>query len=97
MHYTTVISLMCLGITAVLCTWGVFSRHFQDNLGQCVGLSLVAIACYLGIPLKFEETSTRPEALFVQMGLCVFAVSTAWKLWGLNRKYHNRRQVPRPA
>lgn len=97
MHWSGVVSLVCLVITASLATWGVFSRHFNDNLPQCVGLSIVAVACFLRIPIKFETSYTPPELLMAQIGLCVYGLGTVWKLWALNRRHRDRRKRPRPT
>ena len=87
------LSVLCLTITGLLATWGVFSRHFDDNLSQCVGLSTVAIACFLRIPAKLDYPYTPPELLLAQIGLCAYAVGTAVKLWRASKgKAHHRRR-----
>jgi hypothetical protein len=95
MHWSGMVSMACLVITAGLATWGVFSKHFHDNLGQCIGLSIVGIACYLRMPIKWEQPVTPPEILMAQIGLCIFGLGTAGKLWRRNRQHHDRRKRPR--
>jgi hypothetical protein len=88
------ISLACLVITGGLATWGVFSKHFDDSLGQRVGLSIIAIACILRIPSKIANPYTPPEILLAQIGLCIYGLATAYKLYKCNRSAttHDRRR-----
>lgn len=89
-----ILSLACLIITGGLATWGVFSKHFDDSLMQCVGLSVVAIACILRIPEKIAHPYTPPEILMAQIGLCIYGVGTALKLALKSRSAtrHERRR-----
>lgn len=87
------VSLVCLVITGSLATWGVFSRHFDDSLAQCVGLSIVAIACILRIPDKLANPYTPPELLMAQIGMCIYGLGTAIKLIHKSRaSRHERRR-----
>lgn len=88
-----IVSLICLMITGSLATWAVFSKHFNDSLAQCVGLSIVAIACILRIPEKIAHPYTPPEILMAQIGLCIYGLGTAAKLVRKSRsaRRHERR------
>ncbi|UOF79465.1 hypothetical protein [Caudoviricetes sp.] len=88
-----ILSLACLIITGGLATWGVFSKHFDDSLTQCVGLSVVAIACILRIPEKIAHPYTPPEILMAQIGLCIYGIGTAMKIIRRSRRatHHDRR------
>lgn len=83
------VSLVCLFVTAALATWGVFSKHFDDSLLQCIGMSFVAVACILRIPDKLVNPTTPTELLFAQIGLCIYGIGTAIKL------YNRRKDLPR--
>jgi hypothetical protein len=87
-----ILSLVCLIITGGLATWGVFSKHFDDSLMQCVGLSVVAIACILRIPEKIAHPYTPPEILMAQIGLCIYGVGTAVKIIRKSRATHHDRR-----
>ena len=93
MHWTGLLSLLCLTVTGVLATWGVFSRHLDDTLLQRIGLATVAIACILRVPDKFDHPYTAPELLMAQVGLMVYGIGTAIKLWRRTRAAtrHERR------
>lgn len=92
-HPLGILSLACLVITGGLATWGVFSRHFDDSLAQCVGLSIIAIACILRIPDKIAHPETPPAILMAQIGLCIYGIGTAVKLIRKSRRAtrHERR------
>ena len=87
-----VVSLACLVITGSMATWGVFSKHFDDSLAQCVGLSIVAIACILRIPDKIAHPYTPPEILMAQIGLCIYGLGTAAKLIRKSREATRRER-----
>lgn len=74
--------MICLAILAALSTWGVFTRHLDDTLGQRVGLSVVAIGCVARIAQLLAHAAAPPpaEALAVLIGVTVYAVSTALKI-----------------
>ena len=93
MHWTGLLSLLCLVLTGALATWGIFSRHFDDSLLQRIGLSVIAIACILRVPDKIEAPDTPLAILMAQIGLCIYGVGTAIKLWRKGRAatHHERR------
>ena len=89
MSFSGILSLVCLLVTAVLASWAVLSRHYDDNLVQRIGLSTIATACFLRIPGKLENPDTPPEVLLAQVGLCLFGLGTAWRIM------HGRQQPER--
>lgn len=92
MHWTGLLSLLCLALTGVLATWGVFSRHFDDSLLQRIGLATLAIACILRVPDRIYHPHTPPELLMAQVGLAVYGIGTAIKLWRKTRAATRRER-----
>lgn len=80
MTLTGLVSLACLLITGGLASLAIFSHHFDDSLLQRVGLSIVAISCFVRVPIKIAHPDTPPELLAAQLGLVTYAVGTAIKL-----------------
>ena len=86
------VSLACLLVTGGLASLAVFSHHFDDSLLQRVGLSIVAISCFVRVPIKLAHPDTPPELLAAQLGLAAYAFGTAIKLYRLSRSgSHERR------
>lgn len=90
------LTIICLAILAALSTWGVFTRHLDDTLGQRVGLSIAAIGCIARIAqlLTYDYAAPSGEALAVLIGVTVYAVSTALKIVCARRRVveHRRRR-----
>ena len=74
--------MICLVLLAIVATWGVFTRHIDDTIGQRVGLSVVAISCIARIVqrLMYGYPAPAPETLVILVGVTVYAVSTAAKI-----------------
>lgn len=79
MDWLATISILCLAVTATLCTVGVFAR-FDDTLTQRIGLSLVAIWCILRVEEKLSSQYTEPVHIVLHLGLMVYAVGTFFKV-----------------
>lgn len=86
------LSIGCLALTGALCTWAIFTRHYDDSLLQRMGLSALAIASLLRIPHKLQYPDTAPEILVAQVGLCLYGVGTAIKLYRARPGGMERRQ-----
>lgn len=71
-----------LVIIAVTCLLGVFTRKFDDNLLQRLGLSLACIGACLRLSELFWyfPDDTKARYLFTY-GVAVFCLGTAWKFW----------------
>jgi hypothetical protein len=91
MSASGILSLACLVITGALASWAVLSRHFDDTLLQRIGLSTIATACILRIPGKLANPDTPAEVLLAQVGLCLFGIGTAWRIWQQHKRHHERR------
>lgn len=87
------LSLACLIVTGAIATWGVFSTHFDDNLIQRVGLSVVATGCFVRAVerLAREVPEPPPALLWSQVGLALYAIGTVWRLWIQSRRQGERR------
>ena len=87
------VSICALSIVAVLCLVGVFSSHFDDTLGQRVGMSLIAIWCIARVQTKMLDPDTEPVHLLLHIGLASYAIGTALKHWRKGRADELRRCV----
>lgn len=86
------ISIACLIVTGALCSWAIFSKHFDDSLVQRIGLALVAAACVLRIPAKLANPETPPELLAAQLGLVIYGVGTVLRIWRDGRGQRERQR-----
>jgi hypothetical protein len=79
------ISVLCLVLVATLCAWGVFTDRYNDNLPQMIGMGAMFFGA-LSIAWRIWRVEFVPmDALFVHVGLALYAVGTAWKVY---RKPH---------
>lgn len=88
------LTMICLALLGAIATWGVFSRHVDDTLGQRVGLSVVAIGCFVRLAQRIAYDLPQPpiETLVILFGVTVYAVSTAVKIVCARRKPDCRRR-----
>ena len=88
------LTMICLALLGAIATWGVFSRHVDDTLGQRVGLSVVAIGCFVRLAQRIAYDLPQPpiETLVILFGVTVYAVSTAAKIICAHRKPDCRRR-----
>lgn len=87
------ISIACIAITSVACVGGIMSKHYRDNWLQFFGLWLI-FAWSLGrgwqLSMRWYEWISNPvvpepnistQQLIGHLGLALFALGTAWKVW----------------
>ena len=74
------VSMLLLILVGVVCTWGVFSKHMDDNLAQRLGMSMLAVWCFARLPVKWETMNTEPVHLLLHFALACYAGGTWWKL-----------------
>lgn len=91
-------TLMVLGLSAValICTWGVFSRHYDDSLMQRIGMSGLAIGCIMRVSERMsnsESIETSIVALASVLFLALFAVGSAMKFVRSSRLHRPDRRV----
>lgn len=96
MDWGVALALLCLAITGSIAAWGIFSIHFDDNLLQRIGLSIVATGCGARI---FERLTTDvpappPALLWSQVGLMLYAVGTVFRFWIQSHRHPERRRPP---
>ena len=88
------LSFLCLIVTGTIAAWGVFSAHFDDTLMQRLGLSIVAIGCAVRAFERFTQDvpAPPPALLWSQVGLALYAVGTALRLWRQSQAQPERRR-----
>jgi hypothetical protein len=94
-----IISAASLGVTMLLCVLGVFipKVYYDDNLAQRIGMAGVFIFCWPRLVQLLEAREITglvvpvPAQLAGHVGLAMFAVGTAYKVW----KHRPGRGQPR--
>ena len=71
---TSAVLLVCVGVLATL---AVLSKRYQDNLMECIGLSLIALFCLLRAPVRWEAGATEGVNFILHIGLFCFAIGWA--------------------
>lgn len=88
------LSLLCLVVTGLLATWAVLSRHYDDSLLQRLGLGIIATGC-LGRALERlteDVPDPPPILLWSQVGLALYAIGTALRMYLASRRQPDRRR-----
>jgi hypothetical protein len=91
----SLVSLICLLITGGLAGWAVFSQHYDDTVIQRLGLSLVAIASVARAAVRLGDDPPPPpppELLMAQIGLALYAIGTALRIWQASHRQPERRR-----
>lgn len=93
------LSLACLLVTGAIATVGVFSNHYDDNVLQRVGLSIIAIGTISRAVERMANDVPDPPFILLasQVGLALFAVGTAHKVWRAGRAQQAERRGRRGA
>ena len=88
------LSLACLVVTGLLSALAVFSRHYDDSLVQRAGLCIVATGCIGRAYERFtaEVADPAPILLWSQIGLALYAIGTAWRMFDAKRQQPERRR-----
>ena len=90
-------AVFCLLYVAAICTLGIFSRAYRDNLLQQWGLVLTSLACIGMVPHVMQfYIMTLPCALMLG-GLVSFGTGTLMKVIYFNRRFHAARREKRKA
>lgn len=81
MHTLYIVALL---VTLVLATFGIFSRHYGDNLVQRIGMSVIGFTSVINLVLVFDENmlccgASNSKALFI-IGTAIYAVGTYVKV-----------------
>lgn len=74
-------SAFCLSVVFVVCLWGSYANAYNDNLGQRLFMAIIAVGCATRINSVCDTRYVNPEWLIIHVGMCGFAVSTAWKVY----------------
>lgn len=87
------VSIVCLAVVAAACVLGIYSRHYREDWAQYVGLVLVLLwSVGRGSDLTMRWLDwmggalvPRPDMstqqLLGHVGLALFAIGTARKVW----------------
>lgn len=96
MSAANTLSLACLLVTGGIAAWGVFSPHFDDNLIQRLGLSIVATGCAARAFERITQDVPEPPPalLWSQVGLALYALGTVYRFWRQSHRQPNRRHNP---
>ena len=72
------LSSLAMFLIAAICTLGILSSHFKENLVQCAGMCFAATFAWMGV--WSVDYSVEPNGLvLVSLGLSLFGIGTAWK------------------
>lgn len=93
------LSCFCLVLTAAICIVGVFSSHFDDTLLQRLGMAILCFFCAGRAGTIWMARDVNPDWFGVHLGMAVFAVGTALKIYALcakerRERYLERRHIP---
>jgi hypothetical protein len=71
-----------LGVICCVSTAAVFSKAFDDNFGQRLGLGLICIGSAVRMTELFGVIPNDTNARFLlTYGLCIYSLSSAYKFW----------------
>jgi hypothetical protein len=74
-----IISLISLVIIVIVCTFGVFSEWFKDNVLQCFGLGAIVVAAS-GRIWQLWISDVTDGLFFLYLGIAIYAIGTALKV-----------------
>lgn len=74
------LSMICLGLVALLCVVGALSPHYPDNLLQRLGLASVGLSCVALVDHVWRLHWVTPACALLSVGMLAFALGTAAKV-----------------
>lgn len=78
-------SAFCLTVVSVACWTGVFSKTFQDNLCQCIGLIGLGTWSAARAYQLWDYAFSSPQQFSMHLALALYAGGTMFKVWRRNR------------
>ncbi len=89
-------AIIVLFALLVACVWGTFSKHFDDNLAQRVGMGFVGLGAVAEIVHICDagDQVTRGE-LTIYIGVLCFVVGFVAKVWHYRPSRRAHYQRPR--
>lgn len=90
--FFTTVSLI---VTTVACLAGLYSKVYKDNFAQTVGMALIGMGAAGWTYLIVTQQQDPPASAALPLGLLLFSVGTAVKVWSHNRKSTPREKEPR--
>lgn len=73
-------AIFTLLIVLCSCITGLFSRAYQDNLSQCLGMVLLGIWCASALDRVIDRGFVRAESLMLYIGMACYAAGTVVKV-----------------
>ncbi|HJY06549.1 MAG TPA: hypothetical protein VJ323_09535 [Bryobacteraceae bacterium] len=92
-----VLAIISLVIIAAVCFLGTFSRKYDDNLAQRIGMALLCISAISRVRYLWLMEYVDFEWLLLYVGTAVFALGTVYQVvrrhrWnGVERRKHGAR------
>lgn len=77
-----------LVVIALLCMWGIFTKHFTDNLLERIGLSLSSFAAVIMVSADHKSPHGAVEGIFY-WGIAIYFMGFASQI--LAGKHHAKR------
>lgn len=90
-----IVSFVSLSIVAVLCLVGVLHQGFKDNLLQCLGMSLLCVACFGRASSIWMTEITAGSWMLVHVGMALYALGTTQKVTLHNARDAGARWIAR--
>lgn len=75
-----ILSIISLGLVALLCVLAALSPHYPDNLLQRLGLASVGLSCVALVEHVWRLHWVTPACALMSLGLLCYAVGTAAKV-----------------
>ena len=73
------------------CVVGLFAEQYRDNLAQHLGMIGVGAASALKIEQIYMRGSASPETALLAVGLALFGLGVAFKVWEHRPRRRKRR------
>lgn len=80
-----------LFVTTSICTLGIFSHYYQDNLFERIGMALIGLCCSLQL-VALVQRGVEPsiDEKLMYLGVFFFAVGRLWT------RVHRYKQLKDP-
>ena len=82
----TCLAIISLLVICVICAWGPFTEAFHDNLLQRCGMIVTLFGCLSTMVILWKREYTSPSELTLLIGVTLFAIGTAARVYNKRRK-----------
>lgn len=86
MSLILVVEAAPLVVLLAVCTWGIFTPYFDDNMLQRLGLSGLAFGATLKLMADVQEANGQAACLILVYGAATYAAGTLVKQFRRARK-----------